>query len=144
MLGPVELVTIEFPGNQFKGEIIPALRDVVNQSLIRIIDLVFIRKDNNGSVQMKELRDLDPELARDFDPLINDIMGLISEDDIQKIAAELENNSSAGMMVIEHLWAKNFKEAVIRANGRLVADLHIPNEVVEKAESASKNLVKAS
>ena len=144
MLGPVELVTVEFPGNQFKGDIIPALRDVVNQGLIRIIDLVFIRKDNSGSVQMKELRDLDPELARDFDPLTDDIMGLISEDDVQKMAAELDNNSSAGIMVIEHLWAKKFKEMVIRANGKLVADLHIPHEVVEKAESASKNLVKAS
>jgi uncharacterized membrane protein len=143
MLGPVELVAIEFKGNQFKGEIIPALREVVNKGLIRIIDLVFIRKESNGSVQIKELKDLDPELARDFDPLIDDVMGLISENDIQKLAAELDNNSSAGIMVIEHIWAKKFKEAVVRANGKLVEDLHIPSEVVEKAESASKTLIRA-
>jgi uncharacterized membrane protein len=143
MLGPVELVAIEFKGNQFKGEIIPALREVVNKGLIRIIDLVFIRKESNGSVQIKELKDLDPELARDFDPLIDDVMGLISENDIQKLAAELDNNSSAGIMVIEHIWAKKFKEAVVRANGKLVEDLHIPSEIVEKAESASKTLIRA-
>jgi uncharacterized membrane protein len=142
MLGPIEFVAIEFPGNQFKGEIIPALRDIINKGLVRIIDLVFIRKDANGSVQVKELKDLDPGLAGNFDPMLSDIMGLVSEADIQKIAGELDNNSSTGILVIEHLWAKQFKEAVIRANGKVVEDLHIPREAVDAAEAALKTPVR--
>lgn len=143
MLGPVEVIAIGFKGNQFKGEIIPALREVVNQGVIRIIDLVFIQKKTNGSIQIKELKDLDTGLASNLNPVIGDIMGLISEDDIRKMAEEMENNTSAGIMVFEHLWAKRFKEAVIGANGRLIADMHIPYEVVEAAEAASETLVQA-
>lgn len=143
MLGPVEVVAIEFKGNHFKGEIIPALRDIVNQGLIRIIDLVFIQKQKDGSIQIRELRDLDKELASKFSPVIAETIGLISEGDIQKIAGEIENNTSTGIMVFEHLWAKRFKEALMDANGRLIADVHIPHEVVEEAEIASQRLVTA-
>ncbi len=143
MLGPIEFVAIEFPGNQFKGEIIPALRDIINKGLVRIIDLVFIQKDANGSVQVKELKDLDQSLVGNFDPMLSDIMGLVSEADIQKIASELDNNSSTGILIIEHLWAKQFKEAVVRANGKVVEDLHIPREAVDAAEAALKTPVQA-
>ena len=142
MLGPVELIAIEFKGNRFNGEILPALREVVNQGLIRIIDLVFIRKEDNGAVQIKELKDLDLGLARNLDPMVSDVMGLVSEDDIQKLASEMGNNTSTGIMVIEHLWSKKFQEAVLRANGRLVESLRIPREVVEQAEAASKTPVR--
>lgn len=143
MLGPIELVAIEFPGNKFRGEIVPAMRDIVNKGLVRIIDLVFISKDAGGSIQIKELKDLDQDLAGNIDPVLSDIMGLVSEADIQQIAGELDNNSSTGILVIEHLWAKQFKEAVIRANGKVVEDLHIPHEVVDAAEAAAIAPVRA-
>jgi uncharacterized membrane protein len=143
MLGAVEVLVIGFPGNKFKGEIIPALKEVVDKGLVRIIDLVFIQKDSSGQVRTKELKDVEPALVRNFDPVLSEVMGLISEKDLEKLADEIENNSSAGILVIEHLWSKKVKEAILRADGKLIEDLHIPHEVVEKAEEASKTLVKA-
>ncbi|MDD2788762.1 DUF6325 family protein, partial [Methanoculleus sp.] len=67
-LGPVEYMVIEFPGNQFKGEIIPALREVVDKGVIRIIDLVFMRKDDQGNISVMELADLQKDAADAFAP----------------------------------------------------------------------------
>ncbi|HEX2513128.1 MAG TPA: DUF6325 family protein, partial [Chloroflexota bacterium] len=70
-LGPVELLVIKFPGNEFKGEIAPALRELVENGTIRIIDLLFIRKDADGTVTANELMDLAPDLYAIFDPLVS-------------------------------------------------------------------------
>jgi hypothetical protein len=142
MLGPIEVLAIGFKGNQFRGEILPALREVVERGVIRIIDLVFIKKERSGDIRVQEIKDLNPEMARDINPLISDVLGLISENDIQKLASEMENNSSAGIMVFEHLWAKKFKEAVIRANGKLILEARIPDQVAVEAEAACEIPVK--
>lgn len=99
-LGPVEYMVIEFPGNQFKGEIIPALREVVDKGVIRIIDLVFVRKDELGNVSVMELSDLQKDAASAFAPLARDTTTLLAEDDIQKVSDIIEKNNSRGTLPV--------------------------------------------
>jgi uncharacterized membrane protein len=133
-LGPIEYVVVAFPGNKFKGEIVPALAELVENSTIRILDLVFIAKDEDGNVAAVELAELGEghEAAAMAD--ISEIdAGLLNEDDVQLAAEALENNSSAGLLVFENVWAARFAEAVRNADGQLVANERIPYEVVQAA-----------
>jgi uncharacterized membrane protein len=132
-LGPVEYMVIEFPGNQFKGEIIPALREVVDAGVIRIIDLVFVQKDDQGNVSVMELADLQKDAASAFAPLARDADTLLAEDDIRKVSDIVENNSSAALFLFEHVWAKRFRDAVLNAHGQVIAGERIPKEVVDAA-----------
>ena len=132
-LGPVEYMVIEFPGNQFKGEIIPALREVVDAGIVRIIDLVFVRKDDRGSVSVMELKDLQKDAADAFAPLARDASTLFAEDDLEKVSEIMENNSSVALLLFEHVWATRFRDAVLNANGRVIAGERIPKERVDAA-----------
>ena len=136
-MGPVEYIVIEFPGNQFKGEIVPALRDLVASGTIRILDLVFVKKDADGKVEAIELAALSPEEAAAFDDLEGDVAGLLNEEDVQLVADELAPDSSAGLLVWENAWATRFADAVRNANGRVVASERIPRDVVEAALEAA-------
>jgi len=135
-LGPLEFVQIEFKGNKFKGEIVPALREVVEKGIIRVIDLVFIRKDAEGAVTILELDDLDQANSVLFHQITGDITGLLSEQDVTKVAGTLENNSSAMLMLFEHSWADRIREAVMGAEGRMVRTYRIPNDAVQAALAA--------
>lgn len=132
-LGPVEYMVIEFPGNQFKGEIVPALREVVDKGVIRIIDLVFVRKDEQGNVNVMELADLQKDAADAFAPLAREASTLFAEEDIGKVSEVMEMNSSVALLLFEHVWATRFRNAVLAANGRLIAGERIPREVVDAA-----------
>ena len=132
-LGPVEYMVIEFPGNQFKGEIVPALREVVDKGVIRIIDLVFVRKDEQGNVNVMELADLQKDAADAFAPLAREASTLFAEEDIGKVSEVMEMNSSVALLLFEHVWATRFRNAVLNANGRLIAGERIPREVVDAA-----------
>ena len=132
-LGPVEYMVIEFPGNQFKGEIIPALREVVDKGVIRIIDLVFMRKDDQGNISVMELADLQKDAADAFAPLAREASTLFAEEDVEKVSAVMETNSSVALLLFEHVWATRFRDAVLAADGRLIAGERIPKEVVDAA-----------
>jgi len=126
-------MVIEFPGNQFKGEIIPALREVVDKGVIRIIDLVFVRKDEQGNVSVMELDDLQKDAADAFAPLAREASTLFAEEDVRKVSEVMEKNSSVALLLFEHLWATRFRDAVLAADGRLIAGERIPKEVVDAA-----------
>ncbi len=132
-LGPVEYMVIEFPGNQFKGEIIPALREVVDAGIIRIIDLVFVRKDEQGSVSVMELADLQKDAADAFAPLAREASTLFAEEDVEKVSEVMEDDSSVALLLFEHVWATKFRDAVLAADGRLIAGERIPKERVDAA-----------
>ena len=135
-IGPLEVLVVEFPGNKFTGEIAPALRAIVDKGIIRVIDLVFITKDAEGTVTTLELDDLDMETATIFDPIAADVAGLLSPEDITKVAGMMSANSSVGMLVFEHTWATAFRDAIVNADGRLIAQERIPYTVVEAALQA--------
>jgi len=128
--GPVDFIVLEFKGNQFKGEIIPALIEIVNQGTIRLIDLVIVQKDKEGKVSLHELQQVDKATIRLFDPLKIDVTGLIKKEDLDMVGEMLENNSTAAAMLFENLWAVKFVQAAQAANGRVVMQHRIPSEVV--------------
>ena len=131
--GPIDFIALEFPGNRFKGEILPDLFELVDKGIIRIIDLVIIMKDQDGQVAVRELRELDPAHIEMFNPLKADVSQMITDSDIAMIAEQLAENSTAGIMLIENLWAKKTQQAMLDANGRLVMFERIPHDVVEEA-----------
>ncbi len=138
-VGPIEYLVVAFPGNKFKGEIVPALADLVESETIRILDLVFILKDEEGSVAALELSELDDDdEAAGMTDVAEVERGLLNEEDIQLAADALEDNSSAALLVFENVWATRFAEAVRNAGGVLVANERIPYDIVEAAMAAAE------
>jgi hypothetical protein len=124
-MGPIDYLLVEWPGRQPNGEVAPHLVDLVDRGLIRIIDLAFIAKDEQGEVSGLELADLGggaTELAI-FDGASS---GLLSDEDIDKAAGALEPGTSAALLVFENTWAGPFAAAVRRSGGQLVASGRIP------------------
>ena len=131
-LGPIEMLVVKFPGNQFSGEIIPALGELVENGTVRIVDLLFAVKNKEGDVRVLEFNDLDPDILGQWDPLVSDISELLNEDDAHQIAASLENNSSAGILLFENTWATQFVDAVAKARGEVVLNERIPRAVIQE------------
>ena len=130
--GPIDFIALEFPGNRFRGEILPDLLELVDKEIIRIIDLVIITKAQ-GLVTVRELRELDPAHIEMFNPLKAEANQMITDSDIAMIAEQLADNSTAGILLIENLWAKKTQQAMLDANGRAVMFERIPHDVVEEA-----------
>jgi len=135
-LGPVELVVVQFPGNEVKGDVVPAIKELVENGTIRVIDILFIKKDQEGNVTMLEINDLDDASFVAFNPIVAEIDGLVSRDDVQQLAASLNNNSSAGVMLFEDTWATRLRDAVIDVQGKMVLLDRIPEAVIEQALAA--------
>ena len=130
--GPIDFIALEFPGNRFRGEILPELFDLVDKEIIRVIDLIIIMKDQ-GEVSVRELRELDRAHMEMLNPLKAEVSQMITRSDIDMIAEKLADNSTAGILLIENLWAKKTQQAMLDANGRLVMFERIPHDVVEEA-----------
>jgi len=131
--GPIDFLALEFKGNQFKGEILPALLELVNNGTVNLIDLVIVMKDESGDVTLREVQQTDAATVKLFDPLKAEVTGMVKKEDLDRVAEKLENNTTAAVMLFENRWAVKFKEAVLNANGRLVMFERIPHEVVEEA-----------
>ena len=130
--GPVDFIAIEFKTDQLTGESLPALLELVQKEIIRVIDLVIILKDQGGETQVLEIEELAPNVLAIFDPLEVEISGIIQVEDIELIAEQMEDNTTAALLLIENLWAIKFGEAVTRASGRMVMYDRIPFEVVNE------------
>jgi hypothetical protein len=139
-MGPIDYLVVEWPGRQPSGEAAPHLIDLVDRGLIRIIDLAFIAKSEDGSVARLELADLGDEVAAfaDFEGASS---GLLSEDDAGEAANALEPGTSAALLVYENRWAAPFASAVRRSGGELVASGRIPAQdlidALDAADAAS-------
>jgi uncharacterized membrane protein len=131
--GPIDFIALELKGNQFNGEIMNELTDLVSNEIIRILDLVVVKRDEQGQVTMRELRELEPKTLQIFDPLKAEISGMVTADDIKMIGERLEDNTTAAIMLFENLWAVKLKQDIMQANGRLVMHERIPHEVVVEA-----------
>jgi hypothetical protein len=129
--GPVEYIIVGFPGNKFTGEMAPELVKLVESGTVRILDLIFVGKDADGSVVSFEIDELDALAG--FGGLDADVGGLISPEDIEHAAELLEPNSSAALLIWEDLWAAPFAEAVRRADGVLIEGARIPYELINTA-----------
>lgn len=128
--GPVDYLVVEFPGNRMTGEAFPLLVELVDSGIIRILDLVFIRREEDGSTSAVEIADLDADGQLDLAVFDGASSGLLGEDDIADAASVIAPGSSAGVLVYENTWAGPFAAAVRRAGGVLVASGRIPVESV--------------
>lgn len=139
-IGPVDYAIVAFPGNQFKGDVAPALADLVEAGTIRIIDITFVGKDENGEVVAAELTELDPEVRAGLENMGVEVGGLFNEEDLQAAAEDLEPNSSAALIVWENVWAREVTQALRDAGGELVEFARLPHDVVQAArEYAAAN-----
>lgn len=136
-IGPIDFMLMEFPGSQFRGEIAPELARLVDQGLIRILELMLITKAEDGSVLAVDAADIEhPELMA-LAPLAAGTLGVVSDEDIGLAADALEPGSSAGLLVWENLWAIPTVNAMRRAGGQVVATGRIPaQDLIEALEAA--------
>lgn len=135
-LGPVDWIVVEFPGSRFKGEIVPVLDDLVERDLIRVLDLLVLKKEPDGTLQAFELSDLDDSEIGGLRSYETELAMLLSEDDVNAVAAAIEPGSSAAVLVWENRWAAPFGTAVRRAGGQLVASGRIPVQAILAAIEA--------
>ncbi|MFI2102266.1 DUF6325 family protein [Isoptericola sp. NPDC019693] len=126
--GPVELVLIEFPRSDFKGEIIAELGRLADAGTIDVLDALVVRKGDDGSVEWLEASDSGAdELAR----IVGEPAGLLAAEDVEDIAADLAPGSAVGMLVFEHAWARGLGDAVRGAGGQVLDWTRVPAEAID-------------
>jgi hypothetical protein len=133
--GPVDFLALEFKNENLKGEILPALLELVEKKIVRVIDLVMIQKYEDGHHEAVEVKQLSPDVLSVVDMLNPEISGIIQVEDIAMIAEKMANNTLAAALLVENLWAVKFKEALLNANANLITQLRIPHETVEEVLS---------
>jgi hypothetical protein len=136
-MGPIDYILVEWPGRQPNGEVAPHLVDLVDRGVIRILDLAFVTKDEDGTVAGLELSDLG-DGAGELEVFEGASSGLLGDDDLTEAAAALEPGTSAAILVFENTWAAPFAAAVRRSGGQLVASGRIPVEDVLAALDAAE------
>jgi hypothetical protein len=139
-LGPVDYVIVEFPAGaqNFTGEMADALVALVDAGTIRVIDILILTKNDDGSVDAMELADVE-----DLGPLVTieaELAELLAEEDVENLAAAMEPGSVAGVLIWENLWAAPFASAARRAGGQLIADGRIPIQAIIAAIDADQDL----
>jgi hypothetical protein len=132
-IGPVDYLIVAFPGNEFRGEIGPALAELAESGTIRIIDLAFVGKNADGEVVAMELTELDPEVQKGLENLGVEVQGLFNDEDLMAAAEELEPNSSAALLVWENVWAAKVAQAIRDAGGEVFDFGRLPHDVVQAA-----------
>jgi hypothetical protein len=137
-LGPIGYLVVEFPGNQMTGEGLDVLVDLVDQGLIRILDLTFVTKDDDGTVTAVELTDIDGDGELDLAVFEGSSSGLLDAGDIADAGSVIEPGSSAGVLIYENRWAAPFTAALRRGGAQLVAAGFIPLDDIAAALDATE------
>ena len=138
-LGPIDYILVEWTGKQPTGEAIPHLVDLVERGVIRILDLAFIAKGEDGSVAGVEIADLGDAVA-EFAVFEGASSGLLGDEDIDEAGAALEPGTSAALLIYENSWAAPFASAVRRGGGQLVAGGRIPvQSLLDALDAAETN-----
>ena len=140
-LGPIDYLVVEFPGSKMTGEGLPLLVDLVDRGIIRILDLVFVKKELDGSVRGMAIADFDKDGQLDLAVFEGASSGLLAQDDLDEAGGVLEPGSSAGLLVYENRWAAPFASALRRGGAQVVASGRIPVQDVLAALDATESVV---
>ncbi|KUM92068.1 hypothetical protein AQI88_34250 [Streptomyces cellostaticus] len=145
-MGPVDYLVVEFPGHRLTGEGLPLLLDLVERGIIRVLDLLFVRKDSDGTIIALDLGDLEGDI--DLTVFEGASSGLLDQSDIDDAGTALEPGNSAAIIVYENLWAAPLAVALRRGGAQLVAAGRIPVQALlaslEAAESHNAEPASAS
>ena len=133
-IGPIQYIVVGFPGNKFNGQIVPELAKLIESGTVRVLDLIFVGKDDAGDVVAFEFDQLDELEA--FASLDGEIGGLLSDEDVAYVGSILEPGNSAALLVWEDLWAAPFAAAVLDSGGVLLESARIPHELAQEALAA--------
>jgi len=141
-LGPIDIVVIGYPpGAPMTGEAVPIMLDLVDRGIVRVLDALFVTKEEDGTFSGIDLANLDAGSAGDLTVFAGASTGLIGDDDIALVAAEMEPGSGALAIVYENRWAAPFAAAVRRNGGRLIASERIGTQdlidALDAAEAAA-------
>lgn len=136
-MGPIDYLVIEWPGGEPSGEAAPLLVDLVDRGLIRVLDLLFIRKGEDGTAEPLDINTLAGDVSG-LGELVGASSGLLDADDVDEVANALDPGSAAGILVYENAWAGPFAAAVRRAGGELVANGRIPVQSILAALDAAE------
>jgi hypothetical protein len=138
VLGPVDYLVVEFPADKanFSGEMAAELRSLVEREVVRVLDLLILRKEPDGSVEVAELTDVDESDVGELRALEADVAMLLAEEDVEAIGIALEPGSIAAVLVYENSWAAPFASSIRRAGGQLVANGRIPTQALLAAIDA--------
>jgi hypothetical protein len=139
-LGPVDYLVVAFPAGKadFSGEMASELRALMDSNTVRVLDLVLLTKDLDGSVEAAELRDADDSEVGQLRAAEADLAVLLAESDVEEIGAMLEPGSTAAVLVWENTWAAPFGSAVRRSGGQLVTSGRIPTQAILAAIEADR------
>jgi dihydroorotase-like cyclic amidohydrolase len=142
-MGPIDYVLIAWPDPHPNGELAPLIVDLVDRGIIRLLDLAFVAKAEDGSVAGLELADLGDQVA-ELKVFEGASSGLLSDDDLEEAGAALEPGSAAAVLVFENRWAAPFATAVRRSGGQLVANGRIPVQAILAALDAAEDAESAT
>ncbi len=137
-MGPVDYLVIEFPKFRMTGEGLAELTKLVERGIVRVLDLVFIRKDEDGRIGVTAITDLDGDGVLDLATFEGAASGLLGDDDISEAAKALEPGSAGGILVYENLWAAPLARALRRNGAQLVAGGRIPVQALLAALDATE------
>lgn len=138
MRGPVDYVIVGFEGGRFDGSILKALENAIDKGIIKLISLCMISIDATGQVSTFDLSNVDDEYVVSFSNKYKVSGEYISQEDITEMASLLQNDTTAGLLVVEHLWAIPLKAAIIAAGGVLVSDGRIHPDAAEELNGREK------
>jgi hypothetical protein len=136
-MGPISYLIVQFPGNKMTGEGFPALVDLVERGLIRILDLVFVTRDDDGSMRGLALADIDQDGQLDLAVFEGASSGLLDDSDFADAAAVIDPGSSAGILIFENCWATTFVQALRNSEAQLVAAGYIPQDALAASLDAT-------
>jgi Family of unknown function (DUF6325) len=137
-MGPVDYLMIEFPEGAPKGEAAPLLMDLVDRGIIRILDLMFVSKDEDGTVTAIEIEDLDADGVSELRVFEGASSGLLTDEDREHAGGAMEPGTAAAVLVYENRWAAPFAVAMRKAGGQLVAFGRIPTQQLLAALDAAE------
>ena len=143
-IGPVEFILLGFEGNHLTGDIAPALANLVEDGTVRLLDLAVIMKDPAGEVMILEMQELPEDVAEAMRKIVGDVRGLMSEADLIEVAENLEPNSTVAALLVEHIWATRFADAVRSAGGELLLSVRIAGDLVDEARRTLQSAAELS
>ena len=131
MHGPIDYIIVGFEKLNFSGEILNELKAQEEKGIIKVLALALIAKDSGGAVTSVDVASLGDEAVVEFTQTLPS-SDLVNEEDITEVGELLDNDTAAGLLIVEHLWAKGLKQAIINANGTLIAEGRIHPEAAEE------------